>query len=313
VIKGGETLLSLPLFHVSEVLILGQVGLTTPAIGTLLKAQIPVTFLSMRGEYKGRLVGATRPHVGLRRRQYACTQDPNFTLAMAQAFVRAKLLHLRVRVRRWDGDAAGLDESRKSVLQALDRALDRVPRTTRLTSLGGVEGSASAAYFSYYRRLFDPIWNFTQRARRPPPDPVNVLLSLGYTLLANAAHGAVEAAGLDPYAGFLHRTAYNRPSLALDVMEEFRAVVDGVVLGCCRSGVIAPGDFKPGDEKRPVVLDGPAKRRFIKAYEQRMDAKHMHPARGERISLRRCIMEQVRQVARAAQTGEVRFVEIGFK
>jgi CRISPR-associated protein Cas1 len=107
---------------------------------------------------------------------------------------------------------------------------------------------------------------------------------------------AVQTAGLDPYAGFLHEIVYNRPALALDLMEEFRPVVDGVVLWCCRGGSLTPADFSPGPPERPVILSDNGVKRFIQAFEERMEMRFTHPLRGVQLTLRQCLVEQARQI-----------------
>jgi CRISP-associated protein Cas1 len=306
-----EVLLQVPLGQVSQVVLFGNISLTTPAMVALLAQASEVVFLSEHGEYRGRLVGAVTPHVPLRRAQYRRLEDPAFVLAMAQGFVAAKLAHLRALLLRHNREQP--DEVVTAAGAQLNRALAALPRKTALTALRGLEGAASAAYFRGYRRLFGPQWSFARRARRPPPDPVNVLLSFGYTLLAQAAAGAVQSAGLDPFAGFLHEVAYNRPALGLDLMEEFRPVVDGIVLWCCRGGQITPEDFTPGPEDRPVVLSEAGLRRFVQAYEGRMDQPFTHPLRGIRLPLRQCLVEQARQVATRLQEGPAGYRGMGFR
>jgi CRISPR-associated protein Cas1 len=306
-----EVLLQVPLGQVSQVVLFGNISLTTPAMVALLAQASEVVFLSERGEYRGRLVGAVTPHVPLRRAQYRRLEEPAFVLAMAQGFVAAKLAHLRALLLRHNREQP--DEVVTAAGVQLNRALAALPRKTALTALRGLEGAASAAYFRSYRRLFGPQWSFARRARRPPPDPVNVLLSFGYTLLAQAAAGAVQSAGLDPFAGFLHEVAYNRPALGLDLMEEFRPVVDGIVLWCCRGGQITPEDFTPGPEDRPVVLSEAGLRRFVQAYEGRMDQPFTHPQRGIRLPLRQCLVEQARQVATRLQEGPAGYRGMGFR
>ncbi len=162
--------------------------------------------------------------------------------------------------------------------------------------------------------MISPDWKFTKRLRRPPPDPINVLLSFGYTLLAHAAEGAVATTGLDPYAGFLHTVDYNRPSLALDLMEEFRPLVDGVVLWCVNGGQITPADFTPGtDPDRPVVMSDGARRCFIEAYERRLAETFTHPKLNQKLSIRQCLMAQARQVAEAVQADRPEFIPMGFR
>ena len=309
--KDERELATAPLVHVSEVVLLGNIGLTTPAIKLLLLENIDVVFLTQDGGYCGRLTGPLTPHVLLRRKQYRAQEDAAFAQAMAQCVVRGKLANMRTLLMKHNREVG--DAAIASAVDALQAALDRVPRTTTLNSLSGVEGAATAAYFGAWKRLLRPEWKFEKRQRRPPPDPINVLLSFGYTLLARAAQGAVEATGLDPYAGFLHGVEYNRPSLALDLMEEFRSVVDGVVLWCVNSGQVSPSDFAPGGAERPVVMSDEAKRKFIAAYERRMDEEIIHPRQNERLPLRRCILAQARVVVDCIQKFRPEYMPMLFR
>lgn len=317
VVHDGNTLACVPLMHVSEVIIMGNVGLTTPALRALLAEGIDAIFLTLDGQYRGRLIGPNTPHVLLRRKQYRLQSDPALTLALAQKFVTAKLEHLRALLQRHNRPSASLgtaDPALTSAVSAIAEGLARVPRTTQVSSLLGVEGAASAAYFGAFKRLLKPEWKFEKRIRRPPPDGVNILLSFGYTLLAHAAEGAVAATGLDPYAGFLHSVDYNRPSLAMDVMEEFRPLVDGVVLWACNSGQVTPADFTPGDTaERPVVMSDVARRRFIEAYERRMEETFTHPRLGQKLTMRHCLLAQARQIAEAVNAFRPDFVPMGFR
>lgn len=309
--KPVEVLTSLPLGQVEQVVLFGNVGLTTPAIDALLAQNCEVVFLTQNGEYRGRLVGDLTPHVPIRRAQYACLNEPDFVLSTARDLVQAKLSHQRALLMRHNREQP--DALLSAAADQMDAAIDSLPHKTALSSLRGLEGSATAAYFGGYRRLFAPQWNFSDRNRRPPADPVNVLLSFGYTLLAQAAAGAAQAVGLDPFFGFLHEVAYNRPALGLDLMEEFRPVVDGVVLWVCRGGQVTPSDFEPGPAERPVILGEQGKRRFLQAYEQRMDQLFTHPARGLRFPLRQCLIEQARQIAERVQSGRAGFSGMGFR
>ena len=309
--RDGETLLAVPMGQVSQVVIFGNIGLTTPAIGALLVEGKDVVFLSEDGRYKGHLVGEMTPHVPVRRAQYRRMDDTAFSLAMAQGIVAAKLSHQRTLLQRHNRDLQNPEIA--SAVDRLGEAVRTVDRRTSISSLIGHEGAATAAYFGGFRRLFGPEWRFERRARRPPPDPVNVLLSLGYTLLSNTARGAVQAAGLDPYAGYLHEYAYNRPSMALDLLVEFRPVVDGIVLWACRGGQVTPDDFTPGPADRPVVLSEQGLRRYLKAYEQRLEQPYTHPIRQVQMPLRQCMLEQARQVAGRVVSGQTGFQGMGFR
>jgi CRISPR-associated protein Cas1 len=308
----SEVLISVPIAQVTQVVLFGNISLTTPAIDSLLAQNAEVVFLTQNGEYRGELIGSLTPHVPMRRAQYARLSDPAFTLEMAKGFVTAKLQHQRTFLQRHTREQRS--EAALSSIDHLERALHSVPQKTTLESLRGVEGSATAAYFSAYRSFFAPEWKFTDRNRRPPADPVNVLLSFGYTLLAQLASGAIQTVGLDPFVGFLHEVVYNRPALALDLMEEFRPVVDGVALWSCRSGILTPsGDFTPGPPDRPIILDDDGKRRFLQAYQQRMDQTYTHPLRGMKFTLRQCLIEQSRQVADSLLGGSPNYQGMGFR
>ncbi len=296
--KSGELIARVPLAHINAVIIFGNVSLTTPAIKRLMRAGIDVVFLTRHGRYEGRLVGPLTRFGQLRQAQYDVLHDTAFKLAVAQVIVRGKCLNMRTMLQRYQRQQPHPDLA--ASIERLGWLADRVLRTTRLNALLGVEGSAAAAYFSVFRRLFKRDWPFEKRRRRPPPDPVNVLLSFGYTLLTRCLEASVSLVGLDPYLGVLHTPSYGRPSLALDLVEEFRSiVVDSVVLRCLNNDLVAPADFTPGDTpQRPIVLSEGGKRRFIQAFEQRLETSIQHPVTGENMTYRRAFEIQTRLLAR---------------
>ena len=308
--ESAEVLQSLPLAQVDQVVLFGNISLTTPAINALLEKECDVVFLTTDGDFRGRLVGAVTPHVPLRRAQYERTGDPLFVLPTVRGILEAKVSHQRTLLQRHLRDAP--DEIVSSAVEQLGESLLSIPHKVALSSLLGLEGATTAGYFSGFRRFFSPEWKFENRNRRPPADPVNVLLSFGYTLLAQIANGAVQTVGLDPFAGVYHQVAYNRPALALDLMEEFRPVVDGVVMWCCRSGQITPADFTEGQAERPVILTPQGCRRFIAAFEERMDKPYTHPIVKLRLPMRQCIMEQARQLARRFLENRPGYTGMGF-
>lgn len=277
--RGDSVIGSVPLIKIDDVLIFGNVTLSTPMIKRFLDRGIEVTFLTVHGRYHGRLVGETTAHVALRRAQYRCADDAAWALATAQACVSGKVQNCRTLLQRFARNRVSTDAVIAETIAALTDYRDRVMRTTAISALMGVEGSATARYFRGMRTLLPDTWAFAGRKRRPPPDPVNVLLSLGYTLLTHKMLGAVQAVGFDPYQGFLHQLDYNRPSLALDLIEEFRPLlVDSLVIRCCNDGRVTLDDFAPGtDPQHPMVLSDAGKRRFVTAFEERMRTEATHP------------------------------------
>ncbi len=299
----GEVLASMPMVKISDIVVFGNVGLTTPMIKRVLDRGIDVIFMTIEGRYHGRLVGEASAHVALRQAQYARAADPQWALQQAQAFVSGKLRNQRALLHRFTRNRSQPPDEAEAAAEAMDDFLRRVERTTQISSLLGVEGSATACYFRGLRSLIGAEWNFNTRSRRPPADPVNVLLSLGYTLLANKVRGAVQTAGFDPHLGFLHQLDYGRPSLALDLMEEFRPLlVDSLVLRVCNDGRITQSDFSVGNTERPVILSDEGKRRFLSAFEERMRTEASHPQGADngpgRVSYLRCLELQARQLAR---------------
>ncbi|WP_029214728.1 CRISPR-associated endonuclease Cas1 [Kallotenue papyrolyticum] len=309
--QDGQPQRSVPLIKVEQVVVFGNVRLSTPAIKRLLDREIDVIFLTVDGRFQGRLVGATPPHVGLRRRQYRRAEDRAWALELARALVLGKLHNGRTLLQRYRRDRQMPPPELDEAIAALAQARARAMETQGHAALLGAEGFGTQRYFAGLRALFDPAWGFTTRARRPPTDPVNVLLSLGYTLLLHNVVSALETVGLDPYLGFLHREVYNRPALALDLMEEFRPVlVDSVVVQVCRDGTLTPALFSRSDDaERPVVLEDAGKRRFIEAFEARLRREVLHPEGSDsapgQVSYRRCIELQARRLARAIQQGSV--------
>ena len=169
-----------------------------------------------------------------------------------------------------------------------------------LDSLRGFEGKAGAYYWGALKGLIPDEWGFQGRKYFPPPDPVNALFSFGYSLLLKDVSAAVQLVGLDPYLGFFHTIDYGRPSLALDMMEEFRPVlVDTIVLKLIFSQHVTSTDFEwTKRPKQPVRMQAATMDRLIEAYEQRVSEKAAHPEAGGQTSLRRVIELQVRRLAR---------------
>ncbi len=294
-----------PLVQISEVVLFGNIGLTTPAIKALLKRGIDVVFLNRDGRYCGRLIGPPTKFGNLRRWQYQRIDDDAYKLRTAQAIVEAKLRNCRTLLMRYNRSLH--DDSVGNAADSLHRLIARTARTETLHSLMGVEGQGAAIYFRVFKRLFKDDWPFAKRVRRPPTDPLNVLLSFGYTLLGHALESAINTVGLDPYLGLMHVTEYGRPSLALDLVEEFRhIVVDSIVMRVCNERLITTENFTTQDDpQRPVLLDDAGRKRFLREWEARLILTFKHPLNGERVTYRRCFEIQTREMARALRENDI--------
>ncbi|MBK8481684.1 MAG: CRISPR-associated endonuclease Cas1 [Proteobacteria bacterium] len=280
---------------VSQVAVYGNVQVTTQALRALATKGIPLTLFSYGGWFYGMLTGLTHRNVLLRECQFSAARDGGRALAVARSLVAQKIRNQRTMLRR--NRRAEL----RNALVDLQRDLDHAMVAPSVESLLGIEGTAARTYFqSFADMLREPLngaFDFKGRNRRPPRDPVNALLSFAYALLVKDWTLALTAVGFDPHLGFYHRPRYGRPSLALDLMEPFRPLIaDSVVLVALNTKVVAEDDFSRG--VGAVALKDAARRRFIEAYERRMNELVTHPVFGYRISYRRVLEVQARLFAR---------------
>ncbi len=298
--KDDEVISDIPGFKLEQVVIYGNVSFTVPILDYLLKANVGVSFLSMRGRLKGHLWPAFSNHGTLRRAQFQATEDACRCLDLAKSFVHGKVHNQRIllqRHRRRKGIAA-LD----APVNALKNCLSELHHADTLNEVRGLEGRATAIYFAGLRELIPPDFSFPSRTRRPPRDAVNALLSLGYSLLMNNVWAALEPTGLDPYQGFLHGDRYGRPSLALDMMEEWRPeLVDSLAVSCMNKGIFTLEDFR--DEDGSVLLSEKALKEFVSQYNQRLFGEFLHPDRDTPVSHLLGLQLQARRLARDLQGG----------
>ncbi|MCP4164954.1 MAG: CRISPR-associated endonuclease Cas1 [Chloroflexi bacterium] len=291
--KADELLTAVPLVRIDHVVLVGPVGLTTPAMNTLLDAGVGVSLLNRWGKLRGRLAPATDKNLYLRRLQYRRAGEPDLYLAISGRIVQGKLRNARNLARRILRRNPHIDAS---PLQRIDQALRRANHATEIDELLGNEGLGTRSYFAIWRQALEPPWTFRRRSRRPPKDPVNAMLSLGYTLLADNLMTACEIVGLDPYEGFYHVETYGRPALALDLMEEFRhLIVDSVVMGLVNRNRIKLDDFQPGP-KTGVYLKPDGMRTFFAAYAARIHTCVKHPLAARPLSYQKIFEVQARQL-----------------
>lgn len=246
--KRRELLESVRLDHIEQLVLYGRIQVTTQALHALLARGVDTTLLGRGGAFLGRITGSLSRNVELRHTQLARLNDPAFALHWARAVVAGKLENQRALLQRYQRHCH--DPRIPRALVTLRLCLEWLPEADTLDAVRGLEGAGAAAYFAAFPALVTAEGiTFEKRLRRPPPDPVNILLSFGYTLMGNMIHGLLETAGLDPYVGALHALAYGRPSLALDLLEEWRpAIVDRAVLAAINTRSIRPADFVPVDQ-----------------------------------------------------------------
>lgn len=302
IVNNGQETQEIPLIKVDRVVILGRVHVTTGAVQALLQMGIDTTFLSRRGQLRGRLTAIESKNAPLRLKQYECASNPTFELDIARRIVQAKITSsMRVLLRYLRNHP---DADFQAELRDLERALLSLPRAETLDGLRGIEGHAAAVYFHTYGQMFRGPLRFQKRTRRPPRDPVNAVLSFGYTLLTGEAIGIVTAVGFDPYIGFFHGLEYGRCSLALDLIEEFRAAtVDRLTLTLFNNQVLSHGDFQTVEDGG-VHLAEDGKKRFLREYDQMMSRKFISRHTGHQTTFRRLLLGQAEALARAVSFNE---------
>lgn len=277
----------IPAINIEGIVTFGYMGASPGLMKLCSDSGISLTFLSPNGRFISRVQGATRGNVLLRKAQYALSDDEEWSLHVAQLMIAAKIQNYRNVLRRYIRDYGEcleveeavkmLDANKRDVLDAEDK-----------TKLMGFEGIASNAYFEVLPNLIlnqKESFPFNGRNRRPPKDAVNAMLSLAYTLIANDCTAALETVGLDPYVGFLHALRPGRTSLALDMMEEFRAYLgDRFVLSLINKRQITPKDFLYQGDNGVVMTDN-GRKTFITAWQNRKRETLIHPYLNEKVEI----------------------------
>ena len=286
------------LAETSQLVVMGNVYVTTPTLHELMRRNIPVTWQSYGGWFLGHTTGIGHANVELRTAQYQGSFEDQVCLKLARGWVRAKIRNCRTLLRRNQRPEAKVD----AALRDLKRLADQAGRTRDINSLLGVEGAAAARYFRHFTDMLKATgdaarFEMHNRNRRPPTDPVNAMLSFGYAMLSRAFAVALSATGFDPYRGFFHQPRYGRPALALDMMEPFRPlIVDSVVVTAFNNGEVRPKDFI----RSPVGvnLSEGGRKRLIATFERRLAQEVTHPLFGYRVEYRRLLEIQARLLGR---------------
>jgi len=289
-----EVVRKLPVEQVRAVYLFGAVQVSTQAIQTFLEHNIDIAYFSPAGRFLGLTRGLPASGVDARLGQYRLFGEAGIRLALAREVIRAKIHNQRVMLMR-NGNV--LDR----VLETLAELREATAKAEDLKELLGIEGTAAAVYFEQFNSMLKApdAWRFEfmGRNRRPPRDPINALLSLGYSMLAKELTGVCHAVGLDPFLGFMHQPRYGRPALALDLMEEFRPLIaDSVAISLINRNEIGLGDFIRS--AAGTFLNEQGRRAFWEAYFRRMDTEVSHPQFGYAMAYRRMLEVQARQLWR---------------
>ncbi len=297
VTKLGEKIGSVRLIEVSQVILMGNVQVTSQALHLLMEKGIPVVHFSTGGWFHGMSHGVGIENAYARSAQYAAAADSALRVKFASGAVRAKLANQRALLLR-NGQGRERDEAVATLAKRLKQD------ESAFHSLGevlGWEGEGAALYFSAFSSMLKtgelPEFGFSTRNRRPPKDPINALLSFAYAMLAKECLVALWAEGLDPWWGLYHQPRHGRPALALDLMEPFRPIIaDSVVITAVNTGMVGPKDFVVNANGCAMLPSG--RKGFLRAWEQRLDQLYTHPEFDYRCSWRTILRIQARLLAR---------------
>lgn len=278
-----------PIHSIENIVCFGFKPMTPALMSFCAEHNVGVSFLSETGRFLARVHGPQQGNVLLRKAQYAMADHEEQSLAIARPIVAAKVSncrHLLLRHQRNHPD--GSPDAVAGAAAKLGNRLKEIQQAESLDELRGHEGESASIYFgvlSFLMTAPEQAFRFLTRSKRPPLDPANALLSFVYAILANDVRSALETTGLDPQVGFLHQLRSGRPSLALDVMEEFRpSLADRTVLNLINLRQVKAGDFEIR-ESGEVRMSDEARKTVITAYQKRKQEEITHPFLGEKMTI----------------------------
>lgn len=282
---GDEKLAQFPSLSIGNILCFGQVSVSPFLMGYCADEGIGIAFFTEYGRFLARVKGRQTGNVLLRRAQYRWADCSDKSVAVARLFVAAKIANSRnvlQRELRNHGEDLKLDEA----VKRLKNSLRRVQYATSVPEIMGIEGEAASSYFAVFNQLLRGAgFSFNGRVRRPPTDPVNALLSFVYSLITQECISALYGVGLDPFVGFLHQDRPGRPSLALDLLEEFRAFwADRLVLTVINRKQIQLNDFIT-EASGAMRLKDDARKKLLTIYQERKQIEILHPFLQEKVPL----------------------------
>lgn len=295
--KDGTAVREFPLANMESLAVLGGVQVSTQALAVFADQEVPVAFLSGAGRLTAMMDPLGPTSAAVRAAQVRMLDRPERSLELARAVTVAKIANQRTLLMR---NHAGLPSGVAVDLQA---SVESATKATTMDELRGHEGNAAAIYFAHFAGMFKEgvkeigaRFDANGRQRRPPPDPINSIISFGYSMLTNECVAALRLASLEPTIGSLHATRPGRPALALDLMEPFRPLIaDSVAISAINRGELTEGHFL--NTASGCAMTDAGRKAFFSAYGRRMDTEVTHPVFEYRLSYRRMLMLHARLIA----------------
>jgi CRISPR-associated protein Cas1 len=297
---GDDVIRKIPSETLEYIALFGNIQLTTEAIKKCLQKGIVVSFFSKIGVYFGRMSSMSKTNIIRQRKQFSLSGNTEFSLNLAKKLIKAKIRNQFVVLKRY---VASGNPRFDEIFKQMQDAENKIDSCVDVSAIMGYEGNASRYYFQGISQLINPEFKFNGRSRQPPKDPFNSMISFGYTLLMHEIYSAIESKGLNPYAGFLHQDRERHPTLASDMLEEWRAVlVDSMVLSLIQGNEIEREMFEAIEETGGVMLGDTAFKIFISKYEKKLrsDTKYLLYV-DERVSYRRAVWLQLDLLTKAIE------------
>lgn len=297
VMKNSRTLLEIPLANVDNIAVIGNIQVTTQVLLMLMEQGVDISYFTYSGKYVGHAAADMSKNIFLRFAQYELYHDMDRRLQLAKTIVRNKVENQIALIEnfRWNGEYDWYPDVKR--MRELLKSLEGKKTSNEIL---GVEGMCSNIYFGTFGHMFKCRIRFEERNRRPPRDPINVILSLAYTFLTKEICAAMDAESFEMYLGFLHGIRYGRKSLALDIIEEFRQpVVDRMVIRMFNKGMITEFDFD--DEGDQILLNKDGFSNFCSYYEKWMHDKSFNNGQS---SFNDVIRQQIAQLKKSIQRHE---------
>jgi CRISPR-associated protein Cas1 len=294
--KDDEILLDVQCHKIDAVLIFGNVQFTTQSVHELFEHGIEMAILTRTGKLIGQITSPATKNIDLRISQFNKYGDDGFRLAFAKKIVAGKIKN-SLQVIRWFSYNHP-DRDFQPEITAISARLREVDDVAQIEQLFGVEGSAAKSYFEAFGNMLLCTLGFTGRRKHPSTDPVNALLSFGYTIIFNEISSLLDGLGFDPYLSYFHSIDYGRASLASDLMEEFRApIADRFTLYLVNNRIIGETDFYSNPKGGGVYLKREPLKRYFKEYEEMINREFVHPITEENSTWRKCFRIQAETLA----------------
>ncbi len=285
----NEKVFQAPIHSIENIVCFGFKALSPALMAFCAENNVCISYLSEQGKFLARVQGAQQGNVLLRKTQYSISDNEQESLQIARPIIAAKVTNYRnllQRHQRNHPEETTIEIERSITI--LGNRLNEIAKSETLDGLRGYEGECANIYFSVLADLIisqKEDFKFTNRSKRPPLDPANALLSFLYAILANDVRSAVETVGLDPQVGFLHQLRSGRPSLALDIMEEFRAYLgDRIMLNLINLKQVTIKDFEIR-ESGEVRMSDEARKTVLSAYQKRKQEELVHPLLDEKMTI----------------------------